>query len=341
MIEPVILAVGGGLHGGWKEIRVTRSIEDASGSFDLRVTDRWSASSAPRAINPGDPCTVAVGGEIVITGYVDDVNVEYDATSHSIQVTGRDKTADLVDSSSSSFQVKKKSLKEIADKVAKPFGIPITDRVGVAKKFPVFKSDEAETAFETIETAARQRGVLMYADGKGGLVFDRAGTQRLSPGLVLGQNIKKGSVHKSHRDRHSEVTAKGQKATLDGWGQGDHDVMHKVTDPEVTRYRPLVILPEDEIDADDAKTRATWQRNVQAGRSLECNYTVVGWRHASGKLWTPNYLVPVTDAFGRVFGDLLICSVTFTIGAGGMLTELNLKPKEAMGTGGAPTGSKK
>ncbi|MCW0135736.1 hypothetical protein OIU92_00220 [Escherichia coli] len=55
--------------------------------------------AAPRVIREGQPCTVRLGADTVLTGYIDDFIPSYDAENVEIRVMGRDKTGDLVDCS--------------------------------------------------------------------------------------------------------------------------------------------------------------------------------------------------------------------------------------------------
>ena len=110
----VRLEVDGKLYGGWKDIEINRSLEQCAGTFKLSVTDRWPQQSQSRQVPAGASCRVLVNGASVITGYVDDVEVSYDPNGHTYSVTGRDKTADLVDCCPPSTQLKGGGLVDLA-----------------------------------------------------------------------------------------------------------------------------------------------------------------------------------------------------------------------------------
>src|SRR5690349_1985971 len=99
MSNEVFLVVSGKRYGGWKSIRVTRSIESFCGSFSLDVSDRWRGDETPWPIAEGDACRVEIGAEVVIDGYVDQRELGGDATTRTLSYTGRDRAADLVDCS--------------------------------------------------------------------------------------------------------------------------------------------------------------------------------------------------------------------------------------------------
>lgn len=126
-MSKVELRVNGAFYGGWKTIRIERGIEQIAGTFELSVTDRWAEQSAVRQINPGQPCEVRIDEAVVITGYVDTVAPQYDKQQHTITVSGRDKTGDLVDCSAihKSGQWSGRKLDQIAADLCQPFGITV------------------------------------------------------------------------------------------------------------------------------------------------------------------------------------------------------------------------
>ena len=112
----IILEVDGRRYGGWKSIDISRGLEQCAGTFRLSVTDRWPQQNEPRGIKAGAACRVTIDGRAVITGYVDDVEASWSATSHEYRVSGRDKTADLVDCCPPSLQLKGADLPALARK---------------------------------------------------------------------------------------------------------------------------------------------------------------------------------------------------------------------------------
>lgn len=101
-MEPVTLVVDGTAHEGWTEISVSRALDRAAGDFTLGLTDKRKGpegASVPPRLYCGAQCRVYIGGDLVLTGYVDEVCVSYGASDHSIKVTGRSRTCDLVDCS--------------------------------------------------------------------------------------------------------------------------------------------------------------------------------------------------------------------------------------------------
>lgn len=327
----VKLSVNGSDFGGWKEINIQRGIEQISGSFDVGVSERWPGQSTPRRIRPGDACTVSVDGETVITGYVDDLRMSYDSDQHTVQVSGRDKTGDLVDCSAihSPGEWHNIGLLKLAGILCQPFGINVKSTADLGSSLKSFAVQESETAFEALDRAARMRGVLLMTDGRGGLLMTRSGSTQSSTRLVRGRNILGASGEYSHKDRYSTYRIKGQRRGTDD----DVDIPEAITeinasslDSGVKRYRPLLVLAEDLGDGISFKTRSDWERSTRVSKSIRSTVTVQGWREQgeSGSLWTPNELVHLDDEWQGINSKLLIASVTFELDENGTRTVLSL-----------------
>ena len=78
MAEPIALRVDGQIYEGWQKVRITRSLRDIAGDFELSLTRKWD-NPGEMVIKPLSACTVHIGNELVLTGYVDDFIPSYDA----------------------------------------------------------------------------------------------------------------------------------------------------------------------------------------------------------------------------------------------------------------------
>jgi prophage tail gpP-like protein len=327
------LLVNGKAYEGWQQITVKRSLKAISGSFQLAVVDRWAEEKVAWAIAPGNECQVLIGSDTVITGYVDDVSPKFDANSRSLSVSGRDKTLDMVDCS-----IDQKpgswtniSLLALAKKLAAPFGVKVRLDSGISAGdlFLSWKIQQGETCFESLDRAARLRGLLLINDGLGSIVITRAGSVRSGTELVQGQNILEASAQYSQKERFSEYTVKGQAAGLD---EADPDVdftpSATAKDSGVSRYRPLIIIAEGAVTKSTCQLRAKWEASVRVGKSSKISVKIPGWRQNDGKLWTVNQVTQVKAPWLGIDLDMLITEVTFAKGDG-TTTDLQLEPTAA------------
>jgi len=335
MSDDVRLRIGANDYSGWKTIAVRRSLDTLADTFDLTLTDRWSADAARRPVRLGEACEVWIGDEKLITGYVDEVRPRYDSKTRALTVAGRSKTADLVDcslpaSDTSAAQNNSQTLPQLAAALAKPFGVKVVSEVGGLPKIDRTVAEPGQTAFEIIEVKARTAAVLIISNPDGNLVITRASNQRVATPLILGENILEAEGEFSQRERFSHYYFVGQQSN---WGNnlGADGAAHVKGQSEDTavRYRPTTVVAEGAGNVADMKLRAQWQRNVNYGRSRRATYTVNGWEHADG-LWEPNRLVRVVDEWmGFNNESLMIGTVEFVLDERGQRTRLTVMPKEA------------
>jgi prophage tail gpP-like protein len=251
-----------------------------------------------------------------------------------IAIEGRDRAGDLVDCSAiyKGGQWRDASLTQIASDLAAPFGIPVIAATDVGDSFPSFAIQDGETVFEAIARAAALRGVLAISDKEGGIVLARAGQSRHAFGLQRPGNMLGGEADYSDDERFSDYIVKGQRRGTDddeGAPEGPSSPVGQAQDSGVKRYRPLIIMAEDQVDGVDATRRAEWERNVRAGRSDRINVRVRGWREQGdkGDLWEPNRVVHINDTeWLWINADLLIADVNYLRGRMGTITEIGLMP---------------
>lgn len=330
-MSELLLNVNNGKHGGWLNVTVRRSLETIADSFELSVTNRWKDQPDPRPIAAGNACDISIDGERVITGYIDDVYPNYDASQHSVDVAGRSKTGDLVDCSFFSGEdFKGKTFDAVATTVCAPFGIDVVTAVDVGAPFAqTQKMEPGETVFEFLERLARYRALRLASTVDGALLITRTGSKYVATPLKLGDNILSASGNFSLRDRFGEYLVLGQSTGDDqNWGNAGKSSSEPVFDDALKgRYRPTVVMADGNITTDECKRQAEWQRNTRLGRSGGIVYTVLGWHHADG-LWEPNTLVSVVDEFMAVNDERLITEVQYILDEQGERTEIQVMRPE-------------
>ncbi len=333
------ITTGGMTLGGWQDIRVTRGVERMPGDFNLALTERNPDASGSVVVEPFQPCVVRIGGDAVITGYVNDYEPEISPEGHNVRVVGAGKCQDLVDCSAvvPSMQMTTSSAVSLAQQLAKPFGITASSPLGTVLvddygKPAQFNVNLGETPFEIIDRVARFAKVLAFEGADGNLVLDQVGRQQMSSGFVQGVNIESARCRFSASERFSEYVAcimsAQQFSQVDG---ADGNTLGRVFDKAVPRYRPRVIISEQATKAGFlALQRATWEMNRRIGRSQILTLTCDSWRDSAGKLWEPNFLASVHIPALKLFNQMwVIGEVTYRRGADGTHADLILMPPAA------------
>ncbi|MHA6161611.1 phage baseplate assembly protein [Pseudomonas sichuanensis] len=348
-VAPVVLQVGSLMHTGWQEVSIRLSLEQIADEFSLTLTERWAESGEVRPVVPGQACTVKVGNELVLTGYLDEVLPDYDAQSHSIVANGRSRAADLVDCSGKEKRLDGRTLAQIATDLAQPYGIEVVDKVGDSKPFKAFVLEDGQPMAEAIERAAQLRGARVVSDAQGRLVIVHAVQREISTVLELGKNIWKASGTFSDRDRFNQYIIEGQTPGDNDWnGTQASSPRGTASDPRVRRPRTILVVCDTPADGKDCSSRAELEARMRWAKGRGVTYTVLTWEHEQG-VWRPGDLVHVRDPYLALDEKMLISDVQLIEGLDGRRAELRVAPpaafepvpikeKDAKGAKGAKSG---
>lgn len=324
MLTDLALLVNGGLYRGWQSADICLSIEQLAASFTLSITETGGKPAA-WAINTGDLCVLQVAGKPVITGAIDNREASRGDSGRSVVVSGRSKTADLVDCSAihKTGSWSKAPLEQICRDLCAPFGITVQVACGTGKPFPRFAIEQGESCFETMDRACKLRGVLAMASPTGELLLTRAGTTSIyAPLDARRPGIEAASKIDSLIDRFDHYLIKGQSPD-----EGVTPTKASALDTEVKRYRPLIIIA-DSGDAASYADRGRWECNVRRGRGQRYCATVTGWQHA-GAVWAPNHLVRCIDPDFALDEPLLLAAVNLRLDNDGSRADLEFSDPSA------------
>lgn len=334
MIE---LKLNGKTYTGWKSAAVNRAINVFASSFELTVSPKFTDGGVDIPLDAA--CDVYVDGTPVIRGYVDEVSPSYTRDSHEITFGGRSRTADLVDCSAilATGQMMRSDVASIIRKLLEPYGLRLIYNAASSFSVPDFQLQQGETVSAAIERLCAAHALVFQDNALGDLVISQVAMDTAAAALIHkvgnghNNNVLEGACVYSRRDRFSEYVIKSQTGGSDeAGGTTITGVVGKALDSEIPRYRPLILMPENNLAASGAKARAAWEKNTRAGKSVELEYKVQGWKNNFGQLWTPNAYVTVDDDFIQIKGKLIISEVTFEIDdSSGTTTSLRIVPPEA------------
>ena len=330
--EIVTLTVGGQRHEGWTEVEIVRALDTMAGSFSLTLTERWADQREAFALEAGAACTVAIAGETVITGWIDQLAPSISGSSHTITISGRDRAADLIDCSAIAVpgSWRDTKLETIAAELAKPFGVSVTARADTGPAIRRFALQQGETVQAAIERLCKFAGLLAISPPDGNIDLIAPETSGAVERFELGVSILAGSAAHDVSARFSDYIVKGQ-ASGDDTASGKTVSGPKATakDPGVKRHRPLLVVAEEQATAANLEKRARWEASTRAGRAQPVTLTAAGWRRPDGKLRDRNTIVDLSAVALFASGQMLVQSVAFRQGREGTRTELVLVPPAA------------
>jgi prophage tail gpP-like protein len=324
----VELRVHGQRLSGFQSGSVRLTMDGPTNAFELTYVGHASSIEDSLVVE-GDECEVLLDGESILTGYVDTLSDEDNPGELRFTAAGRSKTADLADCSAEHRSFKNAKPSMIAAAYAEASGIGVFVEGDEGPPFPSFVTEKGETNMDAIGRICAKRGLVAYAVGDQ-LILGRTGARRTATELTRGQRpLMSTTCSSSWYARYSHYVFRGQvKSSETAFGKKAAQLKHAVIDPEITRYRPL-ILQIDATRADDLREHAEMERNRRAGQSLQVTCRVEGHQTVEGYAWRPNVLVRVMNPILRLDLELLVATVNFRFGASEPdVTELLLVPPE-------------
>lgn len=334
MTDELTLIVGGKSLKGWDRVRVTRSIEGLPSDFDLGLMDYYASDKERQLVKPGDECSVLLGDDLTITGYIDRWESSIARSRHETRAMGRGKCQDLVDCSAEweNNVISQATPLQLTKKLAAPYGISVTSDVADMAIVPQFTINWGESPQEIIDRISRWAALLYYDLPDGNLYLTRVGTKSATSGVEQGRNVEQASYQSGIDERFSDYV--GISLSVSPLG-GDYSTvtLSTVQDPDVAtmRYRKRIVIVESTmIAADKARDCILWEMNRRYGRSKQLRVTVDSWRDSGGALWEPNTLIPISiPTLGLVDENWLLGEVTFIRDDNGTHAQMLLMPPEA------------
>jgi prophage tail gpP-like protein len=308
----------------------TIRLDALSNTFTFEAT---SSEGEPLPFTGGEPCRVLVDGEAVLTGRIEVVTVDYSSSSHTISIQGRDKTADIVDSTLDAISDLRApiSLKQIIERVLQQLqlDIEVIENITIDQFNPaedVASPEPGENAFEFIEKYARKRQVLLTSDGDGNIVITRstAQTENVAIRNIIGDqtnNIISSSVSYDVTGRYTRYKMSSGLNPVSLNNAGSTTIESIVsqngtsTDTEVqefTNSRQFILVPDNPYSDSENDTRALWEARIRKSRGKVYSVNLDGYRDTNGNLWTINKLYTVNDEFAAIDSQMLSNTITFT-----------------------------
>lgn len=305
-----------GIFDGWTQVNISRSLEQAAGTFSLTIEQNAARWLAKYPLQPETVCVVKVAGIPVIHGVLEKLSPRLAADSRTLTVSGRDATRDMIDCSAEipKQELKNATIKQVAELLMKPYGIAV-DCPAPGKPFEKIAINDGESAFDVIEQHARQRGLLVYTNADKMLHIRKAEPKDISVKLVEGQNILSGDAEHDSSQLYGTYEVKTQAK------KGKHAI--KVSAKGAGKPERKLIIRAEKAEEDPQK-RADWEAKTRQAKSKRANITVRGWQFATGKLWEPNLLVTLNSPSLMLKQSMLVAGVTLKLDDGGEITTLAL-----------------
>ena len=322
----ILLEVNGQQYTQFESANVNIRLDVLTNTFEFSAT---SDNGNPLPFKGGEECKITIQDQQVLTGFIEVVNVSYSATSHNIKLIGRDKTADLLDSTLDAFSdlVAPITLKQIIERVISELNLNIevideTNSEPFNEAEDIIAPEPGQNAFEFIEIYSRKRHVLLTSNGKGDVVITD------SSGVFIDAPIR----HRLNTNENNVISADVSYDTtgrfnlykfasslnpialnVSGETELDNVVNQKgqEIDSEIRIGRQLILISENPYSDSQNIDRAIWEANIRKARGRLYRVQLNGFVTPSGNIWDINKIVSVVDDFADINAKMLINAVNF------------------------------
>lgn len=335
--EVVTVLVDGAPYTAFVSVQVRAGYDEAARAFELDIAAEAGASATHAIFHGGAEVSVFASGNLLLSGHVDQKQPHLSARRASIRVTGRSKSADLIDSDVDhpTGYFENKDPAEIGAALADGYGARIiTDRP--LRKLEQYSVTPGESIYRAVEKMARRQGKTLAGTPEGHINITSPNGERHAGGLIEGQNILVANGDHNWSNRHSKYSFRGQRAA--GHGAKRLHLVASAKDGSVKRKRHKAVVHDDDGTIDDLKTRAKARRDRAAGNALKASISTVGFRDEAGAIWVPGRLIWVESPFLDITQDMLIEAVDFSQSDQGTISLLQLVDPRAYGGNGAGGG---
>ncbi len=298
------LKVGNKKYSGWENIVIVKSMDSMAHNFAMDI-----CKSTGIDIKDDDIVQILKDDEVFLTGYIDGITIRISDTKQPMQITGRSKTADLIDCNIEvNKQYNKQNIKQIISDLIKPFNISVSSSLAL-KPLEIFNTKVGETYFDAINRLCKQTNTLPVSDNFGNIEIIKNQKIKISRVMKDG-DFKEVNYPKKLDKRFSSYTYKKEDI--------DTDVTDGVVkDDTVKRYRPFVEVNTDDKDNADL---AKWEKNKN--KAEEANITAII------KDWDIEINTIIKLETSVVNNSFLVKDIIYTKNENGTVCDLTLIDKD-------------
>jgi prophage tail gpP-like protein len=325
----VRLNINGRVFDGWTANSITMSIDNCADAFSVSCPFDPTDANLRAALKPFGLQSVQlyIGDDLLLTGYIEKIDPNTDATGRICNVQGRSKTGQLIDCSvEDCSEMYGLSLSTIARQVCKPFGVLVRADADT-NPIEIARPECGQSVYDFLNSLAAPRNVLLNSsyDGRLVLSYTKAVSERKPVArLVEGQGIclsVQASFDATKRYSSYNIASQFAGDSYDG----------SVSDPVIKLHRPKVLPAED--FAQDPNQTAARARAVAIADSQSITTTVSGWRNPdNGLRWAERQVVTLKAPGAMLYTETayIVAGVTLKIDPSeGKVTELRLMLPEA------------
>jgi len=348
-------------YSNFLSINISRSLETIANQFTITLS---LESIAKLPFKLGDSVSIYFDKTPLITGYVEVLSATYSTNTHYATISGRDKTADIIDSSietpvSITGSI---SLVDLIKNILESNNINDID-VRSNVDIDLFTAndqitvDNGDSIFNVIDEYCLKRQVIATTSGAGDILLTRVDQN--------GESYTTKLVHRSNAGSNSVIDRSSLSSLVNKTSENNiisatytlstvnkfskyvvktQDILKELNLPSIDRLnktaikedntarggRTMVIPSDNTRDLETAQNRANWELSANKSKEAVYQCQVAGFISEKDKVWTPNTLIKVEDERHSIDDFMIIKSVDIMYSLdSGSLTNLELIKKDS------------
>jgi len=266
-----------------------------------------------------------LGAFLMFTGVLYTVEPKSGTGGVLVTLTGASAVVDMVDSTvRPPYESKKITLKDRADELIGPLGIPVVYDFENDETFDRVTAEPTDTIFAHLAGLATQRAVLISSTREGEAIFYQANTTG-APVATLEEG--KPPVRDSAAKFDGRQRFNVYKAIANSPNRKRKTAVAKDTGVPKSRFKTF---RAEDTTAGNIQAAADWRRSKQVADALTIDIPVDSWYTPAGELWAENTLVTykapalfIPDGF-----DFLIRRAEFSYSNEGTTAVLSVVPPQ-------------
>tara|TARA_R110000803_G_scaffold49003_2_gene101905 strand:- start:324 stop:1355 length:1032 start_codon:yes stop_codon:yes gene_type:complete len=315
----MILNVGNRKLNFWSKYTVSLRFDSIASvfSFSYYYDDESRTNTDISAVLDYKKCSLIEGNKTILTGVILNHGFGSEVKKELSSISGYSLPGILNDvvmpPSSYPLQFDKLTLKEITNKLCKPFGINFIIMPSVAS---LMNAPIAETEIEPTEKVgeylakmASDRNIVLTHSPEGYLVFTKAETEGVSVFDFGGDSVATSkALSVNGQGMYSEVTALAESDDIPANASEE-----TIKNPYVEEFRPTVVV---QTSGSSVSTKETARTALgQQLKNIKLTVHVARLTDKNGDLWKPNTIITVVDDDLKIFkkSRFFIEEVTFSV----------------------------
>jgi prophage tail gpP-like protein len=319
--EVATIVTPDGAWTAWESVWVQHRWADSSALFRFTTAEfsPMPTSWTGLKLLPGDFVDILLGGqEGIRTGIITERQVGYDATNHSIQLSGKSLTWIPATSSVDpprSFDGM--GIVDIAHAIFDRYGVGVVT-IGQPDNSPFknLQSQPGEFNWDFLETHARPRGIVLGSDHLSNFLIIGDHVNPVVATLREGVNIKRMNCLIDIENTYAiyGVTAMASAGSDDQWGSDASEIRQYAPGQGPQGRNILVPAPSSIQTIQDVQKAAHNEAKWSDGTKIQASVVVQGWmRPGTKQLWRAGDNVTVWSPMVPIINQTLkIQTATFT-----------------------------